>query len=179
MSNKIILVTGGVRSGKSRFAEELVLAADGPHFYIASAPVLDEEMARRVRRHRERRDTQSWTTIEEEIDLPGAIRLAAAGEAGAVLIDCLTLWINNLLYENSDLREEQMAHKTRELITALRVGPPVCVLVINEVGLGIIPDSPLSRRFVDLSGRCSQIIAAEADEVYFSVAGIAQRIKGS
>lgn len=179
MSSKIILITGGVRSGKSRFAEELVLAAEAPHFYLATAPVIDGEMADRVRRHRERRETQEWVTIEEERDLCGAVRQAAREKAGAILIDCLTLWINNLLYENPTLSENEMAQKSRELSVALRSGPPLCVLVINEVGLGVIPDSPLSRRFCDLSGRCAQIIAAEADEVYFTVAGIAQRIKSS
>lgn len=178
MSNKIILITGGARSGKSRLAEELALRAEGPHFYLATAPVLDDEMADRVRRHRERRKAQAWTTIEEERNLAAAIRLAAAEDAGAVLVDCLTLWINNLLYENAALTEEEMARETAGLVEALRSGPPFCVLVINEVGLGIVPDSPLSRRFRDLSGRCAQIIAAEADEVYFTVAGIAQRIKG-
>lgn len=178
MSNKIILITGGARSGKSRLAEELTLQTEGPRFYIATAPVLDDEMADRVRRHRKRRESQAWTTVEEERNLAGAVRLAAAEEAGALLVDCLTLWINNLLYENAALTEEEMARKTAGLIAALRSGPPLCVLVINEVGLGIVPDSPLARRFRDLSGRCAQLIAAEADEVYFTVAGIAQRIKG-
>ncbi|MBS1371883.1 MAG: bifunctional adenosylcobinamide kinase/adenosylcobinamide-phosphate guanylyltransferase [Lentisphaeria bacterium] len=177
MSNKIVLVTGGARSGKSRLAEELVLRAEGTPFYIATAPVLDSEMAERVRLHRERRAAANWTTIEEERNLVNAIRLATAEEAGAVLVDCLTLWINNLLYENPELSETQMAEKTHALAGALRDGPPLSVLVINEVGLGIVPESPLARRFRDLSGRCAQIIAAAADEVYFTVAGIAQRIK--
>ncbi len=178
MSNKLILITGGARSGKSRLAEELVLAAEGTPFYLATAPVFDAEMADRVRRHRERRETQNWVTIEEQRDLAGAVRRAAAG-AGAVLIDCLTLWINNLLYETPELTEDAIAERTRELVDALRAGPPLCVLVINEVGLGLVPESPLARRFRDLSGRCAQIVAADADEVYFTVAGIAQRIKSS
>ena len=177
MSNKLILVTGGARSGKSRLGEALVKSADGTHFYIATAPVLDDEMAERVRRHQERRKNEKWTTIEEERNLAGAVRLTASEDAGAVLIDCLTLWINNLLYENPELNEDAMEEKTRELLAALRSGPPLGVAVINEVGLGLVPESPLSRRFRDLSGRCSQIIAAEADEVYFMIAGIAQRIK--
>jgi len=177
MSNKIILIIGGARSGKSRLGEELVTQAEGTHFYIATAPVLDDEMAERVRRHRARREAKSWTTIEEERNLAGAVRLASSEDAGAVLIDCLTLWINNLLYENPDLTEDAMSDKTRELIDALRLGPPLCAAVINEVGLGLVPESPLSRRFRDLSGRCAQLIAAEADEVYFMIAGIAKRIK--
>lgn len=179
MSNKLILITGGARSGKSRLAEKLVLQAEGTPFYLATAPVLDAEMADRVRRHRERRETQNWVTIEEERDLAGAVRRAAAGGAGAILIDCLTLWINNLLYETPELNEDAIAERTAELTDALRAGPPLCVLVINEVGLGLVPESPLARRFRDLSGRCAQIVAADADEVYFTVAGIAQRIKSS
>ncbi len=185
MSNRIVLVTGGARSGKSRFSEGLVLQSEGNPFYIATCPVLDDETADRVRRHRLRREAANWTTIEEERNLVGAVRLAAAEDAGAVLIDCLTLWINNLLFEDPGLSEDDMARKAEELVAALREGPPVCVLVINEVGLGIVPESPLSRiggslglgRFRDLSGRCAQIVAAAADEVYFTVAGIAKRIK--
>ncbi len=177
MSNKLILITGGARSGKSRLAEELVLAAEGSHFYLATAPVLDGEMADRVRRHRERRAAANWITLEEERNLAGAVRIAAVEGAGAVLVDCLTLWINNLLYETPELTEEAMAGKTRDLVGALRAGPPLGVLVINEVGLGIVPESPLARRFRDLSGRCAQVVAADADEVYFTVAGIARRIK--
>ena len=170
MSNRIVLVTGGARSGKSRFSEGLVLQSEGNPFYIATCPVLDDETADRVRRHRLRREAANWTTIEEERNLVGAVRLAAAEDAGAVLI-------NNLLFEDPGLSEDDMARKAEELVAALREGPPVCVLVINEVGLGIVPESPLSRRFRDLSGRCAQIVAAAADEVYFTVAGIAKRIK--
>ena len=170
MSNRIVLVTGGARSGKSRFSEGLVLQSEGNPFYIATCPVLDDETADRVRRHRLRREAANWTTIEEERNLVGAVRLAAAEDAGAVLIDCL-------LFEDPGLSEDDMARKAEELVAALREGPPVCVLVINEVGLGIVPESPLSRRFRDLSGRCAQIVAAAADEVYFTVAGIAKRIK--
>ena len=100
MSNRIVLVTGGARSGKSRFSEGLVLQSEGNPFYIATCPVLDDETADRVRRHRLRREAANWTTIEEERNLVGAVRLAAAEDAGAVLIDCLTLWINNLLFED-------------------------------------------------------------------------------
>ena len=177
MSHKIVLVIGGARSGKSRFSEELVLRAEGTPFYVATAPVLDSEMAERVRLHRERRAAANWVTIEEERNLVNAIRLATAEEAGAVLVDCLTLWINNLLYENPELSEMEMAGRSRSLVEELRHGPPLSVLVINEVGLGLVPESALARRFRDLSGRCAQVIAAEADEVYFMVAGISQRIK--
>ena len=181
MSRKIVLVIGGARSGKSHFSEELVLRAEGTPFYIATAPVLDSEMAERVRLHQERRAAANWVTIEEERNLVNAIRLAAAEEAGAVLIDCLTLWINNLFFraeqEKREFGEAEMAAECDRLIPELRAFPGIVVAVLNEVGMGIVPESPLARRFRDCSGRCGQKIAAAADALYFTVCGIAQRIK--
>lgn len=177
MSNRIVLVTGGARSGKSRFSEGLVLQSEGNPFYIATCPVLDDETADRVRRHRLRREAANWTTIEEERNLVGAVRLAAAEDAGAVLIDCLTLWINNLLYRNPEFSEQGMRETLAELLPRMRCFPGPAVLVLNEVGLGLVPETPLGRRFRDLSGRCGQLVAAEADELYFVVCGIPQRIK--
>lgn len=181
MSNRIVLVTGGARSGKSRFSEGLVLQSEGNPFYIATCPVLDDETADRVRRHRLRREAANWTTIEEERNLVGAVRLAAAEDAGAVLIDCLTLWINNLFFraeqEKREFGEAEMAAECDRLIPELRAFPGIVVAVLNEVGMGIVPESPLARRFRDCSGRCGQKIAAAADALYFTVCGIAQRIK--
>lgn len=177
MKNRLILVTGGARSGKSLFAEQLVAETASRKFYLATCPVFDGELAERIARHKARREADDWRTIEEQLDLGSALRQAAASGGDGILIDCLTLWINNLLFEDPGLSEDDMARKAEELVAALREGPPVCVLVINEVGLGIVPESPLSRRFRDLSGRCAQIVAAAADEVYFTVAGIAKRIK--
>ncbi|MDR0931692.1 MAG: bifunctional adenosylcobinamide kinase/adenosylcobinamide-phosphate guanylyltransferase [Victivallales bacterium] len=177
MNSKIVLITGGARSGKSSLAEKLSLECVDKVCYIATAPMLDSEMAERVRLHRERRDAFDWITIEEECDLLSAIDQAKSGKANGVLIDCLTLWINNLLYKNPDFTEAQMAKKTREIVESLRANSLFAVLVINEVGLGIVPETPLARRFRDLSGRCAQIVAEAADEVYFCVVGIARRIK--
>ena len=180
MKNEIILVTGGARSGKSRFAESL-LKPVGAKYYLATCPVPDAEMAERVKRHQAARAAQRWITIEEPLDLFSAVRRARDAGAEGLLIDCLTLWINNLLYEaeqqKQDLTEEKMERSTRAVLTELAAFPGRAVLVISEVGLGIVPESPLARRFRDLSGRCAQCVAAQASQVYFCVAGIAQRIK--
>ncbi|MDD3154300.1 MAG: bifunctional adenosylcobinamide kinase/adenosylcobinamide-phosphate guanylyltransferase [Victivallaceae bacterium] len=176
--SRIILVTGGARSGKSTFAENLVKQSSlEPRFYIATAPVLDEEMADRVKRHRARREGEHWTTIEEECDLEAALDRAVAEGARVILVDCLTLWIGNLIYRDSQLEEAAIAQRAQKLAEKLRTLPATTVLVINEVGMGIVPEHALSRRFRDLSGRCGQILAAEADEVYLLVAGIALSVK--
>ena len=178
MKNSIVLVTGGARSGKSAFAENLVRSYGGRRVYVATAPVCDAEMAERVRLHRERRAADGWTTIEEQVDLPQALRQAASEGATAVLIDCLTLWINNLLYHDASLDEAGFAERCRELLTTLRALPLSCVMVLSEVGLGMVPENALARRFRDLSGLCAQMVASEADEVFLVVAGIPVKIKG-
>jgi len=177
MKNKIILVTGGARSGKSRFAEKLACGAGEKRFYIATAPVFDAEMAERVARHKALRAPAGWQTIEEETDLAAALKQAAAGGAETILIDCLTLWINNLLYREETLSEEAFAGKCAEMLRTAEEVPAQIVMVISEVGLGLVPETPLSRRFRDLSGRCSQLVAEKADQVYFVIAGISRRIK--
>ncbi|MBN2642385.1 MAG: bifunctional adenosylcobinamide kinase/adenosylcobinamide-phosphate guanylyltransferase [Victivallales bacterium] len=175
--NKIILISGGARSGKSLAAEKMVCSSGSKPFYIATCPVIDGEMSERVQRHQQRREADNWQTIEEQLDLVKALEQARDKHADAVLIDCLTLWINNLLYHNPKLSEDALAEKAANLVKSMKTMPFLTVLVISEVGLGLVPESALARRFRDLSGRCAQIIAAAADEVYFSVAGIQQRIK--
>lgn len=177
MKNKVILVIGGARSGKSSAAEQMVKANGGKRFYIATAPVCDSEMAERVLSHKVRRTNEQWTTIEEQLELSRALLQAEAEGAEVILLDCLTLWINNLFYHNPDFSEAEMQQVTENLVQTLKQLACCTVLVINEVGLGVVPESSLSRRFQDASGRCAQILAESADEVYFMVAGIKQRLK--
>lgn len=188
---EIVLVTGGSRSGKSRYAQELAEAVAGKRTFVATCPVVDEEMAERIRRHQRARGT-GWITIEETVDLPGALRRAAG--SGVVLVDCLTLWVNNLLYEetlrsdreagvegsagSSGLSEDEMEARSREVLRACADLPGTVIFVTNEVGMGIVPDNALSRRFRDLAGRCNQVIAGGADRVVLMVSGIAATIKG-
>ncbi len=162
-------VLGGARSGKSGYAEMLVTRLPAPWVYIATAQAFDNEMRARIAEHRERR-AAGWRTTEAPIDLPAALR--DAGNA-PVLVDCLTLWLTNLLLGNADL---EAAAAT--LDAALdRVAPTV--LVSNEVGLGIVPDNALARRFRDEAGRLHQRIAARAGRVVFMVAGLPLFVKGS
>lgn len=174
--NKIILVTGGTRSGKSVFAEKCTEPAAGNRAYIATAHITDEEMARRVKAHQARRAGNGWMNIEEEYDLAAALGHARNKEA--VLIDCLSVWINNLMFRDPAFSEDDMVRKTERLIDALKAFPGTAVLVLNEVGQGIVPANELARRFRDCSGRCGQMIAAAADEVWYCVCGIPMKIKG-
>jgi adenosylcobinamide kinase/adenosylcobinamide-phosphate guanylyltransferase len=161
------LVLGGARSGKSRYAEAL-LANAHPRLYLATAAAGDEEMAERIRRHREQRGL-AWTTREAPLELPDAIR----AETGALLVDCLTLWLSNLMAQDRDIDGA-----TEQLCAAIRrPGGPV-VLVSNEVGLGIVPDNALARAFRDHAGRLNQSIAGIAERVVFMAAGLPMTLKG-
>ncbi|MGP9819537.1 bifunctional adenosylcobinamide kinase/adenosylcobinamide-phosphate guanylyltransferase [Salinarimonas sp. NSM] len=162
-------VLGGARSGKSRHAEALVEACAPPWVYVATAQAFDSEMEARIAEHRARRP-QGWITRDAPLDLPEAIR---EGPAGApILVDCLTLWVTNLI-----LAERDVAAAGTALEAACRGAPGPVVLVSNEVGLGIVPDNALARRFRDEAGRLHQRLAAAADAVTFMVAGLPMRVK--
>jgi len=177
---KIVLVTGGCRSGKSRLAQQLAEAAGLNRLYIATAPVLDAEMEERIARHRQERAQRNWTTCEETLDLVKVLEQHTAFDA--VLCDCLTLWVNNLMYNAEQKKEafgeEEMARLTQAMLRVARCHAGTLVFVTNEVGCGIVPADALSRRFRDLAGRCNQVMAAAADEVYFVVSGLPLKIKG-
>jgi adenosylcobinamide kinase/adenosylcobinamide-phosphate guanylyltransferase len=176
----IHLITGGSRSGKSAYAQMLAEALPGPRAYVATCPVIDAETAERVRRHREARGAAAWETIEAPVDLAGAIGRAAAYRV--LLVDCLTLWINNLLYEAEQqgeiFTEEATAVRCHDLLAACAAFPGAVIFVTNEVGMGIVPENEAARRFRDCAGRCNQVIAAAATEVTLIVSGIPLRLKG-
>jgi adenosylcobinamide kinase/adenosylcobinamide-phosphate guanylyltransferase len=165
-----LLVLGGARSGKSRFAQARAEALSGDLIYIATAQALDAEMAERIGRHRQDRGPR-WRTVEEPLGLPGAIA-AHAAPGTVLLVDCLTLWLSNLLLADHDL---DMAY--RQLTAAMAQARGPLILVANEVGLGIVPDNALARRFRDAAGRLNQHVAAGADEVVFIAAGLPLRLK--
>jgi adenosylcobinamide kinase/adenosylcobinamide-phosphate guanylyltransferase len=165
----VTLVLGGARSGKSRYAEWLIGTYPQPWIYVATAEAKDDEMAERIAAHKARRDA-AWQTVEAPHDLAGALEAAPSG--AAVLVDCLTLWLSNLMAEAFDIEAQ-----TARLLQALadRAGPTV--LVSNEVGLGIVPDNALARRFRDAHGLLNQRVAAQAARVVMMVAGVPVAVK--
>ncbi len=170
MAAVLTLVLGGARSGKSRYAESLIAVLPPPWAYVATAEAGDHEMAVRIRAHRARRGP-SWRTIEAPRDLTAAF---AACERMPVLVDCLTLWLSNLMLADADVNAE-----VGRLEEALAASVAPVVLVANEVGSGIVPDHALGRKFRDLQGLLNQRIAARADRVVLMVAGLPLALKGA
>ena len=166
----VTLVLGGARSGKSRHAEALVESQPGACVYLATAEAGDDEMAARIARHRERRGPR-WETVEEPLELAPVLAELAAPDR-TVLVDCLTLWLSNLLAAGRD-----PAGETETLVAALESLAGPAVLVSNEVGLGIVPDNALARAFVDHAGRLNQAVAEAAQSVRFLAAGQVLHLK--
>jgi adenosylcobinamide kinase / adenosylcobinamide-phosphate guanylyltransferase len=166
---KLTLILGGARSGKSRYAESLVGALPPPWAYVATAQAGDEEMAARIAAHRARRGA-GWRIFEAPEELVEALALC---NGMPVLVDCLTLWLSNLMLAEADIEKE-----TTRLEDALMTAVAPVVLVSNEVGAGIVPEHPLGRRFRDQQGILNQRIAARADRVVLMVAGLPLAVKG-
>jgi len=173
--NHVVLVTGGARSGKSRFSEQRVaaLAPDGPWLYLATAEALDDEMRERIARHRAARPG-SFRTVEAPRD-PAAAMAREAARARAVLLDCVTLWLSNRLLAGD--RDDQVLAAVDGLADAARAAPVPVVLVTNEVGAGVVPESALGRRFRDLQGIANQRLAERADEVVLMACGLPLRLR--
>ena len=169
-AERLTLVLGGARSGKSRFAESLIASEPPPWIYVATAEALDDEMAQRIAEHRARREGR-WRTIEAPRDIAAALAEVPAG--AAVLLDCVTLWLSNVLLAGGDVEAE-----IARLDDALMRMRGKAVLVANEVGFGIVPDNALARRFRDLQGVLNQRLAARADRVVLVVAGLPLVVKG-
>ena len=169
---KIVLITGGARSGKSRFAQELAMHEGRDVVFIATAAVRDKEMEQRVQRHRRSRPPQ-WKTVEEEVNLVGAIE-ALAREPKTLIIDCITLWLSNLMEQGHE--DEKICQEARRLGEILQRSPHSVILVTNEVGSGIVPENNLARRFRDLAGEVNQILASSAQECYLMVFGRPMKI---
>lgn len=166
---KTILITGGARSGKSGIAEKMALSFGRPATYIATAEAQDAEMAARIAAHQARRG-DGWVTLAEPLDLPGA--LAMTDGTGARLVDCLTLWLTNLMLAEADWQ----AAGSR-LVAALPAQRSPVILVTNEVGMGIVPDNALARTFRDAAGLLNQWVATAADDVYLAVCGLPLKVK--
>lgn len=165
----IVLITGGARSGKSRHAEARIRATPGRPVYIATAEALDAEMEARIAQHKARRGND-WIEREAPLNLVQALDETDGGAAR--LVDCLTLWLSNLLHA-----ERNWSDETALLTAALRRQKSPVILVTNEVGLGIVPDNALARTFRDAAGLLNQRVAEVADEVEFVVAGLPMKVK--
>ena len=183
MASQLCLVLGGVRSGKSGFAEHRVASlSQGPILYVATGVAVDDEMKERIQRHQASRP-RDWSTLEEPVKLAESLAplLNGAGSPGAVIIDSVDVWVANLLMENesesNQALEKTVMSEADKLLTLAADSPQAFVIVSSEVGLSLVPPEHLGRRFQDLLGMVNQRIAATATEVYLVIAGIPLKIK--
>jgi adenosylcobinamide kinase / adenosylcobinamide-phosphate guanylyltransferase len=180
MAEKIIFILGGARSGKSTFAQKLAQTAGNRVLYVATALVLDDEMERRVSAHKAARPA-GWETLEAPDHLTSALQ-ANPGPYDAILLDCVTLLLGGAFHKAEETAGELDYTRTAEviindLVEAVESRPEPWIIVSNEVGMGVVPDSLMGRVFRDVQGRANQQLAAMADEVYFMAAGIPMKIK--
>ena len=171
--SELVLVTGGVRSGKSSYAQTIAGASGEKVFYIATAEALDGDMKRRITSHKNSR-SKAWVTVEEPTRVAEAIARLPKG-VKTIILDCLTLFISNLIHKG--LTDAQIYAEIKKIMSALRKKGALSIIVTNEVGSGIVPENRLARRFRDLQGRVNQITAKEADRVCLLVSGIPVQIK--
>jgi len=170
----IIFVTGGARSGKSDFAQDMAEKIEGKRVFVATAQAFDEEMAERIQKHQENRGTR-WDALEEPINLGGTIR-SILGQYKTILVDCLTVWMSNLLLEYQD-QNERISEIVDDFFSGLSESDETIIVVSNEVGMGIVPDNKLARDYRDQLGFLNQRMARRADEVYVLFSGIPVKIK--
>lgn len=177
MSKRLTLILGGIRSGKSSFAQELASSGDKVLF-LATAEPLDQEMDYRIRAHKESRPDH-WDTLEEPLELASAL-VPNLHRYDTMLLDCLTVWVSNLLHSTPDLstNRRDIPSDVEALLDVYRRSEASWIIVSNEVGLGLVATTELGRAFTDELGRVNRLIAAEADIVYFMTAGISAKIKG-
>jgi adenosylcobinamide kinase / adenosylcobinamide-phosphate guanylyltransferase len=176
---RIVLVTGGCRSGKSAYAQQLAESLPSPRLFVATCPVTDDEMRRRIEQHRQSRRDRGWETVEEQLDLAGVFRRHT--EQNVLLVDCVTLWVNNLMYqsqrESRQFAEADVVEQCTQMLAAADACRGAVIFVTNEVGLGIVPENAQARRYRDLIGRANQTIAARADAVTLVCCGIPLHLK--
>ncbi len=168
----IVLVTGGVRSGKSSYALRRALRYPPPRVFVATAEAVDEEMASRIALHRKERGDE-FVSVEEPIDLAGALR-DRSWESSVVVVDCLGVWVSNVMFREGG---EAVERRIEEFLGALGGLQADCLMVTNEVGMGVVPPSPEGRLFRDVLGGLNQRVAAVADEVVLMVCGRPLRVK--
>ncbi len=176
MSRTLTLVLGGARAGKSNFAQQLA-AEDGQVLFVATAEAGDEAMRERIEAHRLARPGD-WDTLEEPVDLAGTLE-PVADRYDTILLDCLTLWVSNLLLKGQDVMtaREGIVPEAERLLETYKRGSASWIVVSNEVGMGVVPPTELGRIYADELGRVNQMVSAEADAVYLMVAGLPVPIK--
>jgi len=171
--SELILLTGGVRSGKSRYAQSLAKGVKGRVYYVATAEALDAGMRKRITAHKKSRP-RSWHTVEEPVSVIRAVNSLPRGDK-TVILDCLTLFISNLIHKG--LSDAGIRSEVKGVVSALRKNSSLAIIVTNEVGSGIVPDTALGRRFRDLQGAVNSMVAKEAEKVCLLVSGIPLYIK--
>lgn len=174
MSHELVLVGGGVRSGKSAFALSLARRLGSRRTFVATAQPFDEDLRARVAAHRAERG-DGFVTVEAPLDLPGALTALGRAPPEVVVVDCLTMWLSNLLLRGDG--PEAVAHEVSRLADVLGASPFHAVLVTNEVGMGVVPESPLGRAFRDVTGRAHQVLARRADRVFLAALGCILRLR--
>ncbi len=172
--NSSILIGGGARSGKSSFAQKMAEGLPGRRVYLATAQALDQEMEQRIAKHQADRGPDWHATFEEPLKLTCCLQQASSA-FDIILVDCITLWLSNLM--GRDDSDQQILKEIDTLAASLNELPATVILVSNEVGLGLVPEHPLGRRFRDLAGLANQRLAAACQEVYFTIWGLPQKIK--
>jgi len=178
LSKQIILLLGGARSGKSRYAQQLAVQLGDNVLFVATGEALDEEMQARIAEHRKSRP-ESWRTLEKQTGIGKAIE-KGIGDAKVVVIDCLTLLVSNLLCNKPDYpeAEKRVTSEINELIAVMDKLDASFVIVSNEVGMGLVPETKLGRIYRDMLGKANQLLASHATEVYLMVACLPVRVKG-
>lgn len=179
---KMVLITGGARSGKSRFAQQLAGTLSKTVLFVATAEALDDEMKLRIDEHRKNRP-QHWQTLEVTEDVGRQIE-KSIGKSRTVVIDCVTMWLNSFFNRysrgdelNATLIEKKLNSEIKKLLSCIKKIQAIFIIVTNEVGLGIVPDNNAARLYRDLLGSANQSLALEADEVYLLVSGIPVTVK--
>jgi adenosylcobinamide kinase / adenosylcobinamide-phosphate guanylyltransferase len=172
--SKVTLITGGARSGKSRFAERLASEYQPLRGYLATGQPGDAEMSERISRHRARRG-EEWRTIEEPLEVIASLH-GNDGRFNVILMDCVTLWLSNMLFRHDGGAADVLPQVANFTATFNDLKTPL-IIVSNEVGMGIVPEHPLARTFRDLAGEANELIAAKADEVYVTISGLPLKLK--
>ncbi len=171
----LILITGGSRSGKSGFALQKAAALPQPRVFLATAQAADEEMRGRIEAHRKSRPPE-WGLVEEPLQVARALARVLEG-AGVVIVDCVTLWVSNLILADEAMGEKEVADRAEELAVIASGSPVPVIVVTNEVGSGVVPDNALARRFRDCAGRANQVLARWAGEVHLMVSGLPMTLR--